>query len=142
MTLENPMKICGISRGWFDPFHVRYLEMEEDRMPNEHSGPSRPIMHSKREPAGNGNPGEGAGGAKQQDGPRCYSAWVFRLIVSNATAGGMTGMDLNMESKSHGRAGKERDDRRQTSRAIIDFASQPPADLENSRTHGFVRLVF
>jgi hypothetical protein len=59
MTLENPIKIWKIPRGWVDPFHVRYLKMEEDKMPNEYSDPSRPIMQSKREPAGNSVPGEG-----------------------------------------------------------------------------------
>jgi hypothetical protein len=76
---------------------------------------------------------------------RYYSTWVFRLIVSNATAGGTASMDVNMDPTATAEPGKKRTIDGQSSRAIMNLilaAQLLQISKRIQEAHGFVRLVF
>jgi hypothetical protein len=52
---------------------------------------------------------------------RYYSTWVFRLIVSNATAGGTASMDVNLDPTATAEPEKKGTIDGQSSRAIMNL---------------------
>jgi hypothetical protein len=107
--LANPMEIDGYLV-ITDPVHAKDLKMRRILCPMNtliRGGQSCRASQQERE--------------KKQDGTRCYSTWVFRLIVSNATAGGTASMDMNMDPKATAEQGKKRTIDGQSSRAIMEF---------------------
>lgn len=86
---------------------------EEDLMPNGYSRVRGGQSCRERE-------GECQQDEQNKMETRYYSNWVFRLIVSNATAGGTASMDMNMDPTATAEPGKKRTIDGQSSRAIMN----------------------
>jgi hypothetical protein len=99
--------------------------LREENMPTKNSDPKGPIMQefeTSRKGQLRGEEQIKKRRWKRKDGTRYYSNWVFRLIVSNATAGGTASMDMNMEEQqAPAEQGTKRRSTGKSSRAIIDF---------------------